>query len=96
MGILARARKAVILVLAVLLVGWPPSLPAADQIVLEDVVARGFEVAVSITPVDLSLEMVGGDLRFLSRAPCAGPPGSPWRSRPNSRSPGSGWTCRLR
>ena len=72
MGILARARKALILALAVLLIGLPPSLPAADEIVLEDVVARGFEVAVSITPVDLSLEMVGGDLRFLSRGTLRG------------------------
>lgn len=64
---LPHLKRAVILLLAGVLAGSSPALSATDQIVLEDVVARGFDVAVSITPVDLRLEMVGADLRFLSR-----------------------------
>ena len=65
-------RQAVALLLAAALLGWPAPPPATGQIVLEDVLARSFDVTVSIQPVDLSLEAVGGELRFLSRGTLRG------------------------
>ncbi len=50
-----------------------PALPrVTGQIVLEDVVARTFDVTVSIQPVDIKLEALGGELRFLSRGTLRG------------------------
>ncbi len=66
------APRLVGLVLAITLLGWPVAPPATGQIILEDVLARSFDVAVTITPVDLSVEVVGGELRFLSRGTLRG------------------------
>ena len=65
-------RQAVALLLAAVLLAWPAPPPATGQIVLEDVLARSFDVTVSIQPVDLRLEAVGGELRFLSRGTLRG------------------------
>src|SRR3989304_5685978 len=65
-------RQAVALLLAAALLGWPAPPPTTGQVVLEDVLARSFDVTVSIQPVDLSLEVVGGELRFLSRGTLRG------------------------
>ncbi len=69
---LPRLQRVVILLLAGVLAGSPPALSATDPLILEDVVARGFDVAVSITPADLQLEIVGADLRFMSRGTLRG------------------------
>jgi aminopeptidase N len=61
---------ALLLVLPLLV--WPVSQPAAAQETLEDVVARAFDVMVAIAPVDLRLELVGSDLRFLSHGTLRG------------------------
>ena len=65
-------QQAVALLLAAVLLAWPAPPPATGQIVLEDVLARSFDVTVSIQPVDLRLEAVGGELRFLSRGTLRG------------------------
>jgi len=65
-------QQAVALLLAAALLAWAAPPPATGQIVLEDVLARSFDVTVSIQPVDLSLEAVGGELRFLSRGTLRG------------------------
>ena len=63
-------RASVVMLIATLL---GPALPhVAGQIVLEDIVARTFDVTVSIQPVDIRLEAVGGELRFLSRGTLRG------------------------
>lgn len=63
-------RASVVMLIATLL---GPALPrVTGQIVLEDVVARTFDVTVSIQPVDIRLEAVGGELRFLSRGTLRG------------------------
>ncbi len=65
------ATRASVVILIAILLG--PALPrVAGQIVLEDVVARTFDVTVSIQPVDIRLEAVGGELRFLSRGTLRG------------------------
>lgn len=71
-----KPKQMVVHVLATLVVAtllaWPAPPPASGQIVLEDVLARSFDVAVSIQPVSLSLDVVGGELRFLSRGTLRG------------------------
>lgn len=66
------ALRIVVLALATALIAWPVLPRATGQIVLEDVLARSFDVTVTITPADLSLEVVGGELRFLSRGTLRG------------------------
>ena len=66
------ALRIVALALATALIAWPVLPRATGQIVLEDVLARSFDVTVTITPADLSLEVVGGELRFLNRGTLRG------------------------
>lgn len=72
MGLRPMATRGAATALAVLLAIWPAPRPATGQGILEDVVARGFDVAVTITPVDLSVEVAGGELRFLTRGTLRG------------------------
>lgn len=46
--------------------------PAVGQDTLEDVVARRYDVNVTVAPVDLRMEVVGGELRLLSRGTLRG------------------------
>ena len=58
------------LVLVVGLVLLPGS--GSSQTTLDDVVIRAFDINVSISPVPLKYEFVGGDLRFTSRGTLRG------------------------
>lgn len=67
-----RVLHGVALLLVIPLLAWPVPRPASGQVIFEDVLARAFDVAVTIAPVDLRLEFVGSDLRFLSHGTLRG------------------------
>lgn len=68
----ATALKVVILAITSTLVAWPVPPRVTGQIVLEDVLARSFDVAVTIAPVDLRIERIGDDFRFNSKGSLRG------------------------
>ena len=65
-----RARLPGVLVLVVGLILLPGS--GSAQTTLDDVVIRAFDINVSISPVPLKYEFVGGDLRFTSHGTLRG------------------------
>lgn len=68
----ARIASMVLVLSAVPLLALQSPPPVTGQIILEDVLARSFDVSVTIAPVDLRIEVVAGELRFLSRGTLRG------------------------
>ncbi|MGH2373867.1 MAG: M1 family metallopeptidase [bacterium] len=58
--------RGIVVAVAVLLLARPAPPPAVGQSLLEDVVARAFDVAVTIAPVDLRIDVSGGLVRLLT------------------------------